>query len=478
MVDIVALLSAVVGAEYCLSGRDAREKYDYDITRRYLGKSLCVLRPANTAEVSAILKIANTHQVPVVPQSGNTGLAGGASISADEDTIILSSDRMNRILDINPLSRVAKVEAGVILANLHAAVAQHGLTFPLLFGARGSCMIGGNLSTNAGGSNVVRYGNTRALCLGLEVVMPDGEVVNLMSELHKDNTGYDLKDLFIGAEGTLGVITAAVLKLVPTPKAYATAMVSMSSIDAALTLLHKIQAVSGNAVEAFEYMPRNYFRRLALLDPNAPMPFAEPAEIGILIEVAAASESDANPLEDGSIPVQNTLLDTLSALMEAGEVLDATLATSEAQRKEMWRQRELAFEVAHSAGYVVTNDITVPLDKVASFLDRARTGLMKLAPKAELIEVAHLGDGNVHYTLCIDPDDKNPPATSLRIAIYEMVEDVLADLGGSFSAEHGIGVTKLGSMARRKNPAALSVMRSIKAALDPNNIMNPGKVLP
>ena len=478
MVDIVALLSAVVGAEYCLSGRDAREKYDYDITRRYLGKSLCVLRPANTAEVSAILKIANTHQVPVVPQSGNTGLAGGASISADEDTIILSSDRMNRILDINPLSRVAKVEAGVILANLHAAVAQHGLTVPLLFGARGSCMIGGNLSTNAGGSNVVRYGNTRALCLGLEVVMPDGEVVNLMSELHKDNTGYDLKDLFIGAEGTLGVITAAVLKLVPTPKAYATAMVSMSSIDAALTLLHKIQAVSGNAVEAFEYMPRNYFRRLALLDPNAPMPFAEPAEIGILIEVAAASESDANPLEDGSIPVQNTLLDTLSALMEAGEVLDATLATSEAQRKEMWRQRELAFEVAHSAGYVVTNDITVPLDKVASFLDRARTGLMKLAPKAELIEVAHLGDGNVHYTLCIDPDDKNPPATSLRIAIYEMVEDVLADLGGSFSAEHGIGVTKLGSMARRKNPAALSVMRSIKAALDPNNIMNPGKVLP
>ncbi|MEJ6714852.1 MAG: FAD-binding oxidoreductase [Rhodobacterales bacterium] len=478
MVDVVALFSAIVGAQFCLSGDDAREKYDYDITRQYLGKSLCVLRPANTAEVAAILKIANEHLVPVVPQSGNTGLAGGASISALQDTIILSTDRMNRILDINPVSRVAKVEAGVVLANLHAAVAQHGLTFPLLFGARGSCMIGGNLSTNAGGSNVVRYGNTRALCLGLEVVTPAGEIVNLMSELHKDNTGYDLKDLFIGAEGTLGVITAAVLKLVPTPKAYATAMVSVPSIDTALALLHKIQAVSGGAVEAFEYMPRNYFRRLAMLDPNAPMPFAKPAEIGILIEVAAASQRDAIALEDGSIPVQNTLLDTLSDLMETGEVLDATVATSEAQRLEMWRQREMAFEVAHSAGTPVTTDITVPLDKVAVFLTRANIGLMKLAPKAELIEVAHLGDGNVHYTMCVDPDDKGPVAKALQTAIYEMVEDVLADLGGSFSAEHGIGVAKLGSMARRKNPAALAVMRMIKAALDPNNIMNPGKVLP
>ena len=478
MKDAIAGLKAIVGDAYCQASSEARAKYDTDITGKFKGRSLAVVRPASTRETAEVIKLANRLRLPVVPQSGNTGLAGGASLTDRGDTILLSTDRMNRILDINPASRIAKVEAGVILANLHQAVAQHGLTFPLLFGARGSCMIGGNLSTNAGGSNVVRYGNTRALCLGLEVVSATGEVINIMSELHKDNTGYDLKDLFIGAEGTLGVITKAVLKLVPTPKAYATAMVSVPSMAGALGLLHRLQAATGGGVEAFEYMPKNYFKHLALLDPKAPPPFAEPAEIGIFIEVAATSDRDAVPACDGTIPVQNALLETLSAMLESGEVLDATLASSQAQRMEMWRQREMAFEVVNRLGWPMNSDVAVPLDKVDRFLELADAGLVRLAPKAETCVVAHLGDGNLHYSFWVDPGNPTPVSTERQAEIYSMIEDVVQELGGSFSAEHGIGVSKLGTMQRRKDPAALAMMRSIKAALDPNNIMNPGKLLP
>jgi len=478
MRDVVAELKAIVGAGYCLADAADREKYDFDITREYQGRSLAVVRPANAAEVSAVLRLANANKLPVVPLSGNTGLAGGGYVGEAGDSIILSLDRMNAIREINPKSRIAKVEAGVILANLHSAVDAHDLVFPLLFGARGSCMLGGNLATNAGGSNVVRYGNTRALCLGLEVVMPDGEIVNLMSALHKDNTGYDLKDLFIGSEGTLGVITAAVLKLFPKPKAYATAMVSVPSLAGALSLLHKIQAASGGGVEGFEYMPKNYFRHLQMIHPDAPMPFAEPAEIGILIEVAAVADRDAAPSPDGSIPVQNMLTETLAELMETGEVLDATIASNEAQRAEMWHQREIAFEVANHMGVPITTDIAVPLDKVATFLQMAGERLPAIAPKAELIEIGHLGDGNLHYSLWVDPENPAAADKAMQTAVYTMVEDVVQELGGSFSAEHGIGLSKLGTMARRKDKAALGVMRAIKSALDPNNIMNPGKLLP
>lgn len=478
MVDIIVSLKAIVGDQYCLSGEDERQNYDFDVTKEYQSRSLAVVRPANTAEVSAILRLASETKTPVVPLSGNTGLAGGGYAGGQGDTIILSTDRMNKILEINPDSRIAKVEAGVILANLHSAAGEYDLVFPLLFGARGSCMIGGNLSTNAGGSNVVRYGNTRALCLGIEVVTADGEIVNLMSELHKDNTGYDLKDLFIGAEGTLGVITAAVLKLFPKPKAYATAMVSVPDISGALALLHQIQAASGGGVEAFEYMPAGYFRHLKSMDPDAPMPFSEPAEVGILIEVAATSDRDAQAEEDGTIPVQNVLMETLAALMESGEVLDATIAQNEAQRLEMWRQREMAFEVCNHLGVPITTDIAVPLDQVAEFLKRANARLAEIAPKSELIEIAHLGDGNLHYSMWVNPETREPASKETQTAIYTMVEDVVSELNGSFSAEHGIGISKLGSMARRKDKAALKVMRAIKAALDPDNLMNPGKLLP
>lgn len=478
MQAVVEGLKAVVGDKYCLAGADDRAAYELDATRKYQSRSLAVVRPVNTAEVSEVMALLSRHKVACVPLSGNTGLAGGGYAGDDARAVILSTDRMDRIIEVNPKSRVAKVEAGVILADLHDAVLAHDLVFPLLFGARGSCRIGGNLSTNAGGSNVVRYGNTRALVLGLEVVLADGEIVNLMSELHKDNTGYDLKDLFIGAEGTLGVITGAVVKLFAKPKAYATAMVSVPDIGGALEVLHAIQAAGGGGVEAFEYMPANYFRHLQAMEPDAQMPFAELAEVGILVELAAVSDSDATPLDDGTIPVQSTLTEVLGAFMESGLVLDATIAQNEAQRAEMWRQREIALEVMTQRPNALTTDIAVPLDKVATFLEQANARLMKIAPKAELLEIAHLGDGNLHYSMWVDPNDPAAATDEIKTEIYTMVEELVEGLNGSFSAEHGIGISKLGSMARRKDKAALKVMRAIKAALDPDNIMNPGKLLP
>ncbi len=475
---VISKLKDIVGAKYVLCGDDERSQYDNDRTAAYNGRSLAVVRPANTREVAEIVKLANHSGTPVVPQSGNTGLNGGASPGTGEDQIIVSLARMNKIRKIDPLARTVSVEAGVILDDLRAAADAHDLVFPLLFGARGSCMIGGNLSTNAGGSNVVRYGNTRELCLGIEVVMPDGDVVDVMSELRKDNTGYDLRNLMIGAEGTLGIITAAVMKLAPKPKAYATAMISVSGISESLNVLNALQIASNGAVEAFEYLPRKYFEHLADLRPELRPPFDMPADIGILVEVGAVADSDALPDAAGKLPVVAQMENVLETFFETGVVLDAVIATSETQRQEMWIRRELALEAAVARGPLVNSDVSVPLDSVEAFVDMMAARLPKVAPNAESGCIAHLGDGNLHYCVWPEPGNKNPVDPEMHAAIFDMIEDAVEELHGSFSAEHGIGLSKRGSMARRKDPAALAVMRRIKAALDPNNIMNPGKVLP
>ncbi|MCB1639808.1 MAG: FAD-binding oxidoreductase, partial [Thiothrix sp.] len=368
-------------------------------------------------------------------------------------------------------------EAGCILDHLHQAAREHGMTFPLTFGARGSCMLGGNLSTNAGGSNVVRYGNTRELCLGLEVVLPEGRILDLLSELRKDNTGYDLKDLYIGAEGTLGVITAAVMKLALRPKAYATAMVALPDVASALILLNRLQSATSQSVEAFEYMPRNYLRRLLERFPTLRNPFDELPEVGLLLEIGATAPRDAEPEADGSLPVVNYLEQTLAEYHEADMVLDAVVAQNENQRREMWAMREAAYEVMIMKQPLIMTDVSVPLDSVQPFLERMGKRLHQLAPEAEEVIVAHLGDGNVHYSLWPDPEQQldSTRLAARKTAIVEAVEDTVLELGGSFSAEHGIGVYKKDSMARRKNPLALQLMHQIKQALDPLNIMNPGK---
>ncbi len=466
---LLADLSAALGPAHVLTGRDL-DGYRHEWTQHYHPDPVAVARPANTAEVAKTLRIAGRHGVAVVPVGGRTGLVGG---TMTQGGLMLSLERLNRIREIRPEARIALVEAGVVLDRLHEAAEAAGLYFPLWFGARGSAMIGGVLSTNAGGSNVLRYGSTRALCLGLEVVLADGRVLNLMSELHKDNSGYDLKQLFIGAEGTLGVITAAVMKLVARPRAHATATLAARSLPDALVLLNRLQEASGGLVEAFEYMPDSYMRRLAEARPDIRQPFTPRQAVNILVELGSLRPDDATPGEDGSLPLLALLERTLAGMLEQGMVLDAEIAQTEAQRRAMWQRRELAAEITVARQPTIDTDICLPVDRVARFLDRVHARLPALDAGAETLSVAHLGDGNVHFTVFPSRDD-----AALADRVIAAVEDEVQALGGSFSAEHGVGLSKLASMRRRKDPVAIEVMRAVKAALDPENRMNPGKVIP
>lgn len=467
--SVLDQIAEAIGEDRILTGQDAAP-YGTDWTGAYTAAPLAVLRPTNTREVSEILKIAHATGTAVVPASGRTGLTGATMA---QDALLVSVERMNTISEINVDGRTATVGAGVILSNLHDAADAHDLIFPLTLGARGSAMIGGLLSTNAGGSNVVRYGSTRGLCLGLEVVMADGRIMNLMSALHKDNSGLDLRNLMIGAEGTLGIITAAVLELYPKPQAYATAMVALPSLSVALDLLHRLQDETGGGVEAFEYMPRSYITHHRNHFPDASGPFDQDYDINIMIEVAATTPQDAQSSDDGSLPVVTRLESILGEMLEDGSVLDAIIAQNETQRRDMWKRREDAGEVAFFSGIFVNTDVALPLDKIAAFEPKLTPRIKAIDPDATEVIVAHLGDGNIHHTSYVA---RNDPA--IMDALVEAVEDVVQELGGSFSAEHGIGISKLETMKRRKDPVALDAMRAIKAALDPKNILNPGKVIP
>ncbi|MFN3722046.1 MAG: FAD-binding oxidoreductase [Paracoccaceae bacterium] len=466
---LIADLTDLLGPAHVLTGADV-DRHARDWTGKYASQPLAVVRPGDTAQVAACMELAARHGVAVVPVSGNTGLVGG---TYTDGGLMVSLERMNRIRDLNPSTRSATVEAGVILSTLHDAAAESGLYFPLWFGARGSAMIGGVLSTNAGGSNVLRYGSTRALCLGLEVVLADGRVLDLMGALHKDNSGYALRDLFIGAEGTLGIITAAVMKLVPAPRAHATATLALRSLGDALVLLNRLQEASGGLVEAFEFMPASYTRRLAQVRPDLGLPFGVVPEVTILTELGATSPGLCDARADGSVPLTDLLETTVAGLMEEGLITDAIVAQSEAQRRAMWARREAAAEITFAKRPFVDTDIAVPLDRAADFLAAIHTRLQTVDQAHEPLTVAHLGDGNLHFTVFPVEGSK---ATYDRV--ITMVEDVVADLQGSFSAEHGVGLSKLPSMARRKDAVALDVMGAIKAALDPEGRMNPGKVIP
>ncbi|WP_298496269.1 FAD-binding oxidoreductase [uncultured Maritimibacter sp.] len=453
--DFIEAARLVVGPGQVLTGSDMA-RFSRDMTGKYTSAPLCVLRPGSTEEVAALLSLATRHMQPIVPVSGNTGVSGGTFC---DGAAMLSLERMNRVLEVKPAARVAIVEAGVILDTLRGAAEDHGLTFPVVFGARGSAMIGGILSTNAGGSNVLRYGNTRAQVLGIEAVLADGRVLNLMTELHKDNSGYDLRDLMIGAEGTLGIITRAVVKLAPRPRAFATAMIAPTSLAAGLTLLNRLQEATGGMVEACEYMPGTYMAKARAR--GLPAAFDADHAVNLLVELGGA-EGIGEGLEE-----------VLGLALEEGLIADAVIAQNEAQRTAMWERREAAAEIMLAPKAKATNDIALPVGAVPVFFDRMAQILPTLDPEAHDISVAHLGDGNIHYVVYTGRDDADHLAM-----IVEAVDRVVADLGGSFSAEHGIGLSKRASMARHKDPIALEVMRAIKATLDPLGIMNPGKVLP
>ncbi|WP_243614021.1 FAD-binding oxidoreductase [Shimia aestuarii] len=453
---LVEDLIEIVGAAQVFTGTDAK-RWSEDWTGQYKGMPLAVVRPARTGEVAAVVKLANAREIPVVPVSGNTGLNGGA---LGTDSIMISFERMNRVREIRADARVAVVEAGVIVDALNTATEEHDLFFPLSFGASGSAMMGGVLSTNAGGANVLRYGNTRDLCLGLEVVLADGRVMDLMQALHKDNSGFDLRNLMIGAEGQLGLITAAVVKLHPRPVDHVTAMVAMDSLERSCELLNAIQDASDSAVVAFEFMPRAYIEGHFLVSLDAREPFEAAHPVNLLVELAVMSPG---ALED-------VLEEVLAEWMEEGAVTDAVIAQNEAQRTEMWARREAAAEIAFRQQPVLSADVAVPRESVAAYLDEIEPRLRAIDPSCEVLSVAHLGDGNIHCG-CHTKD------ASLIPALRAEIDALAVEMKGTFSAEHGIGLSKLAAMARFKDPVAQDVMKAIKSALDPKGILNPGKTL-
>ena len=467
--ELLDQIRADLGAKYVVTGTDA-EAWTTDWMNVYHWQPLAVVRPASTEQVQAIARACSAAGVAMVPVGGNTGLTGATEA---QDAVMISLDRMNAIREIKPNAQVAIVESGAILDSIHQAVDVHNLVFPLFFGARGSAMIGGNLSTNAGGSNVLRYGNTRDLCLGLEVVLADGRVMNLMSELRKDNTGLNLKHMFIGAEGTLGIITAAVVRLYRKPLAYVTAMVGLRALEDSLPLLNRLQNETGGGVEAFEYMPRHYIERHMDKIESALEPFDDVHEVNILVEVATTRASDLEQDGSGTPKLQAILETALMDMIEAGSAQDVVIAQNEAQRRVMWERRESAAEITVGVPGSIDTDVAVPLDDVPAFLQQVSARVQEIDPDGQEFYISHLGDGNLHYTFY--PSDTSGV---FKEPITEAIEDVVLALNGSFSAEHGIGLSKRNSMARRKDPVALEMMRAIKSAFDPANLMNPGKVYP
>ena len=467
--ELLNQIRAKLGAKYVLTGKDA-EPWTRDWTNVYHWQPLAVVRPITTIEVQSIARACSAAGVAMVPVGGNTGLTGATKA---QDAVMISLDRMNAIREIKPNAQVAIVESGAILDSIHQAVDTHDLVFPLLFGARGSAMIGGNLSTNAGGSNVLRYGNTRDLCLGIEVVLADGRVMNLMSELRKDNTGLNLKHIFIGAEGTLGIITAAVLRLYRKPLAYVTAMVGLKTLEDSLPLLNRLQNETGGGVEAFEFMPRRYIERHLERKKDAVEPFDDAHEVNILVEVATTRASDLEQDGSGTPKLRAIMEMALMDMIDTLSAQDAVIAQNETQRRAMWERREAAAEITVGIPGSIDVDIAVPLDDVPTFLHQVSAQVQKIDPTGQEFYVSHLGDGNLHYIFY-------PSDTSgiFKEPITEAIEDVVLGLNGSFSAEHGIGLSKRNSMARRKDPVALDMMRTIKSAFDPKNLMNPGKVYP
>lgn len=467
--EFLTLLAEICGSANVLTGDDAA-RYGRDWRGQYPSQPLAVVRPATTAQVSAVMQAATAFSVPVIPQGGNTGLVGGTKADAG---LVVSLGRMNQVRSIDAKGRSAAVDAGVIVEDLNAVLAEHGLRFPLSFGAQGSAMIGGALSTNAGGANVLAHGMSRALCLGIEVVMPDGQVLDDMVDLRKNNTGFDLKQLFIGAEGTLGIITGAVLALTDRPLAHSTAMIAVENFDDGLAVLDRLRRASGNLVEAFEVMPRSYFRQMDRCEGASASPLSGDPALTVLVELASSSPADCAPGPDGSVPLTERLAQILSACLEDGLVSDAVIAQTDRQRRDMWRLRELAPELSLGVRPVVAADVSVSLGRIGDFVSTLETALAADDPDALSWMVGHLGDGNLHVV--VSPSLKTPENLARVRAI---IDAETVRYNGSFSAEHGIGVQKLATMSAHKDPVALDLMRRIKKAFDPCGIMNPGKVVP
>jgi FAD/FMN-containing dehydrogenase len=442
---------------YCRSWRDG-----------WTGRVPLVVRPVSTAELADVMRICAETGTRVVPQGGNTGLTGAGQPHDDMSEIIISTARLNTVRAIDTLADTITVEAGVVLAEIQRLAAAHDRLFPLSLGAEGSAQIGGNIATNAGGTQVIRYGNTRNLVLGLEVVLPDGRVWDGLRSLRKDNTGYDLRDLFIGAEGTLGIVTAAVLRLFPRPTAVETAWLGLPDPLAAVRLLSLMRSRLGEQISAFELIGQQAVRDLVAHVAGHADPLSMPAPWSVLIEISAQGAP-------GSLA--DAFTDALAAAIDAGHVTDAVIASSAAQSKRFWQMREDVTEAQRLAGGGISHDISVPLQKIPEFIDRANAALEQLYPEFRRVCFGHVGDGNMHYNPGAPAGWTSARWKAERETVNRIVHDIVVSLSGSISAEHGIGQLRLTENEHYKSAVELDLMRTIKRAIDPGNLMNPGKVL-
>jgi FAD/FMN-containing dehydrogenase len=461
-------LHAVLGDAGLLADAERMHSYLSDWRGAYRGQAALVLRPASTEEVAAVVRLCAEAGVALVPQGGNTGLCGGSIPDDSGAQIVLSLARLQRIREVDVGNETITVEAGVILQHLQEAAAEVGRLFPLSLGAEGSCTVGGNLATNAGGTAVLRYGNMRDLTLGLEVVLPDGRIWNGLRGLRKDNTGYDLKQLFIGSEGTLGIITAAVLKLFPAVRSLTTAWVALPSPQAAVELIGQMRGLCGDRLTGFELMSRQSVEFVLRHVAGCSDLLAEVHPWYVLIEL-----SDTQP----GAPLNELLEEGLGAAFERGVALDAVVASSEAQVQALWALREGISEAQNHEGPSLKHDISVPVSRIPDFIESADQALQQAFPGVRIVAYGHVGDGNLHYNISkpLGADDAGFKAQAE--AIMRVIYDATLRFAGSISAEHGLGQAKRAAARHYKDPLELELMRSIKQALDPAGLMNPGKLL-
>ena len=470
--DDVGLIDALrrrLGDAGVLTGHDDTDAYCEDWRGLYHGRALAVIRPADTEAVADAVRLCVRHGVRLVPQGGNTSMVGGAAVGEDGSEVILNLSRLNRIRGIDPVDMTLSVEAGVTLKAAQDAAAAAGCKLPLSIASEGSAQIGGVLATNAGGNNTVRYGNARELLLGIEAVLPDGSVFHGMRRLRKDNTGYALRHLLVGSEGTLGVITAAILQLAPMPRTIEVALCGLPSPEAALALFTRFRAADASAIQAFEFMSGASMAMVTGLIDGAVLPLAEPAPDYVLVELATARDrADLRTLMES----------VLAEALEDGTVLDAVIAESGAQRDAIWRLREEHSEAQKRAGGSVKNDVSVPVSRVPELIRLAGEACRALMPGIRVAPFGHLGDGNIHFNL-VQPEAM--PRAAFLARDHELMDAVCAvvrRLDGSFSAEHGVGRLKTYMMQDWRGGAELETMRRIKHALDPRGLFNPGKLLP
>ncbi|CAM3460890.1 FAD-binding oxidoreductase [Polaromonas hydrogenivorans] len=467
MTEFLDEARAILGEAHVLTTDLAA--YVTDWRGKFTGQPLAVLRPADTAQVAATVRLCAAHGVPIVPQGGNTGMCGGATPDGSGAQVVLSLSRLNRVRSIDPLNNTLTVEAGCVLQAIQALAAEHDRLFPLSLGAEGSCQIGGNIATNAGGVQVLRYGNTRDLVLGLEVVLADGQVLNLLRALRKDNTGYDLKHLFIGSEGTLGIITAAVLKLFPAPHAQAVAFAAFKTPQQALQLLGLMRGQLGDRFTAFELMSQASVAMVRRYFPATPALFGTPHAWHVLMQASDASGQQA---------LDAAFQAALEVALEQGIIDDVVVATSEAQAHELWAVRENISEAQQHDGSNIKHDIAVPVSGVPAFIDEVLPLLQAAYEGVRPIVYGHLGDGNLHFNVS-RPAGWTTPGWQLETdRVNAIVLDVVARYQGSFSAEHGLGQLKNHEMLLYKAPLEVDVMRRVKQALDPQGLINPRKLLP